>query len=503
MRLLKRIDSMMLKGFVGPFAVSFGIALFVLIMQFLWLYIDDIAGKGLSIFLILELLAYQSVAVIPLALPIAVLVSCVMLMGNLAERYELSSMKSSGLSLLRIMRGLIFCAAAIALFSYWCSDFLIPVANLQFKSRLYDIRKQKPALSIEPGVFNDDFRLFTIRVGKKARDGETIQQVLIEDRTNTGGLQFNQILSDSGQMYTTADKRFFVMHLVKGVQYQEPQPSLGNNRKQQYPFVRIQFDSWTKVWDLKEFEMISTDQDNFKSQRTMLSMSQLRETIDSLSHDIDKGKQGFVNEVMYKLRIKPQKPAYNGSAANNGALTGNLNAGLFLPKQKIDKPVDQYARLDETFAAEDQAKLYSEGQVLFNSTQANYSATAAAVESRRKEQVKSAYELYSKYSFALICFVFLFIGGPMGAIIRKGGFGYPILVSIGFFVLFVFLNIMFRKLSDGYFLPPFWAAMLPSILMMPVGAFLTRRAMNDAQLLNLDRFERLFRFVTKRLPVTT
>jgi lipopolysaccharide export system permease protein len=503
--MLKRLDKMMLTGFVGPFLVSFGIAVFVLVMQFLWLYIDEIAGKGVGILVLFELLGYLSITVFPMALPIAVLIASVMQMGNLAERYELSSMKSSGISLLRIMRGLVFCGLLIAGFSYWCSNVLIPISNLQFRTRLFDIRRQKPALSIEPGVFNDDFRLFTIRVGKKDRDGETISNVMIADRSNVGRLKSNQILSDSGTMYTSADKRFFVMHLINGTQYQEPEPSIGGaqqQQKQKYPFVRTNFKSWTKVWDMKEFELVASDQDNFKQQRSMLDVNQLRKVVDSLARDVDRGRQGFVSEQMYKLDIKPQKPEQKTmSIAAPSVIPGATQATpvLFVPRQQIDKSLNQYTALAETFRAEDRPKLYQEADVQMKSLNANFESISQGVNNRRKEMVKSSYELYSKYSFSIICFVFLFIGAPMGAIIRKGGFGYPILVSIIFFVIFVFLSIMCRKFSDAYILTPFWAAMMPCLTMVPIGAFLTRRAMNDAQLFNVDRIEHFFKMVWARL----
>ncbi|HNM28009.1 MAG TPA: LptF/LptG family permease, partial [Saprospiraceae bacterium] len=188
---MKKIDQLLFRSFLGPFAVAFGIALFVLVMQFLWLYIDEIAGKGVSILVLFELIGYLSISTFPMALPIAVLISSVMVLGNLAERYELSSMKSAGVSLLRVMRALIICAAAIAFFSYACSDFIIPISNLKFKSRLYDIRRQKPALTLEKGIFNEDFRQFVIRIGDKERDGETIKNVMIEDQSNIQKLKFS------------------------------------------------------------------------------------------------------------------------------------------------------------------------------------------------------------------------------------------------------------------------------------------------------------------------
>ena len=219
---MKKIDKLLLNSSLGPFAAAFFIAVFVLVIQIMWLYIDEIAGKGISIFIMLELVGYMSVSVFPMALPIAVLIASVMVMGGLAERYELSSMKSAGIPLIRVMRTLIILAASISVFSYVCSDFLIPIANLKFKSRLFDIRKQKPALAIEAGVFNEDFRQFVIRIGEKDPDGETIESVMIEDQSNLGQVKFSQILADSGQMYTTGDKRFFVMNLFNGTQYQEP-----------------------------------------------------------------------------------------------------------------------------------------------------------------------------------------------------------------------------------------------------------------------------------------
>ncbi|MBK9335538.1 MAG: LptF/LptG family permease [Lewinellaceae bacterium] len=519
---MKKIDKLLLASFVGPFAVSFGIALFVLVMQFLWLYIDEIAGKGISIFIMLELIGYLSISTFPMALPIAVLIASVMVMGNLAERYELSSMKSAGVSLLRIMRGLVFIAAGIALFSYICSDFLIPIANLKFKSRLYDIRKQKPALTLEKGIFNEDFRQFVIRIGDKADDGETIRDVLIEDQTNSGKLRFNQILADSGQMFTTRDKRFFVMNLYDGAQYQEPGPQ-GRAGGEGYPFIRTHFKSWTKVWDLGEFEMNRTDEDRFKTQRSMLSMNQLRKSIDSLHQEIDTNRVDMADELLanlYRLAQKPEPPpvdsiawrrAQKDSLARVAALArGNRNTtplprapgittGPELPRQVLGKPLPEYATLAETFEQKSREKLLRDAAIQSRTAKVIVERRAAQIDSRRKEAVKTRYELYVKYSFALVCFVFLFIGAPMGAIIRKGGFGYPILVSIIFFVTFVMLTILCRKLAEAYILTPFWAAMVPCMVLMPMAAFLTRRAVNDAQMFSTDRIDRLMLQLRRRL----
>jgi lipopolysaccharide export system permease protein len=596
----KKIDKLLITSFIGPFVVAFGIALFVLIMQFLWLYIDEIAGKGVSIFIMLELIGYLSVATFPMALAIAMLVSSVMVMGNLSEHYELASMKSAGVSLLRVMRSLIIASIVVSLFSYICSNFLIPIANLQFKTRLYDIRKQKPALTLEQGVFNEDFRQFVIRIDEKERDGETIKNVLIEDQTGAGKLKFNQILSDSGQMFTTDDKRYFVMNLFNGTQYQEPSSNSSDNG-QSYPFIRTNFQSWSKVWDLKEFEMNRTDEDRFRTQRTMMTMKQLRIAEDSLNKIIEDAKTAIGDDLLLNLNKKVTKPsespqnkpenqgkesfASQSKPQENGAITTNVPKNLIkptpstttpqpasstqknigkientsppkintpipkpvipkpsipkskeikpkankpkptkpqnrqLPKptppkdapppggmarpqapiQKLEKNIEDYTSFEETIRPEDRKLLLNEALSKVKSNKTMIESRKNNIDSRRKEAVKTGYELYTKYSFALVCFIFLFIGAPMGAIIRKGGFGYPLLVSIIFFVLFIVLTIACRKFAESYVMTPFWAAMMPCILLVPIGIFLTTKATNDSQMINTDRFDKVINWLSALL----
>lgn len=514
---MKKIDKLLLSSSFGPFAVAFFIAVFVLVIQIMWLYIDEIAGKGVSILILLELVGYMSVVVFPMALPIAVLIASVMVMGNLAERYELSSMKSAGIPLIRVMRSLILLAASISVFSYVCSDFLIPIANLKFRSRLFDIRKQKPALAIEEGVFNEDFRQFVIRIGEKDPDGETIGEVMIEDQSNLGQVKFNQILADSGQMYTTTDKRFFVMNLFNGTQYQEPGNQGPSSSQRRFPFIRTNFKSWSKVWDMREFEMVRTDEDRFSQQRTMLSMNQLRQNVDSLQSRITETGQLVVNDILLNAKRKPVppvKPAVDTLRQNKAMAdktpkkpgpigkTGlsqaeinrqqrPINLGPMLPVQEISKPLNQYSSLLETFREQDRSKLLKESKTRIGLNKNIVETRQNQVKARRLDWVKTGYELYNKYSFALVCFVFLFIGAPMGAIIGKGGFGYPILVSIIFFVTFVFLAILCRKLAESYLMTPFWAAMTPCVILAVIGVYVTRNAMNDSQLFNTDRLERI------------
>jgi len=496
---MKKIDKLMFGSFIGPFTASFGIALFVLVMQFLWLYIDEIAGKGVNLFILVEFFAYLSVSMFPLALPVAVMLASVMVMGNLAERYELSSMKSAGISLLRVMAPLMVVCAGIGLFSYVCSDFLIPISNLKFKTRLFDIKRQKPGLSIEKGVFNEDFRQFVIRVGHKARDGETIGDVLVIDQSSINKFKMNEILADSGQMYTTNDKRFFVMNLFNGVQYQEPGLN-SSSKKQGYPFVRIAFGSMTKVWDMREFEMNRTDEENFKSNRQMLSMSQLRSAADSMQLLVQDQHKAIAKDVLFELEKKPTPPpnaarldslAIVKKASGLGRGVEPSNATPLFHQDSALQHNSAYTSLLQTFPEKDHSRLLEEAHKKLGVQLTNLETRKKQIESRRIDGVKIEYDLYIKYSFAIICLLFLFIGAPMGAIIRKGGFGYPILVAIVFFVVFVMLTIMCRKLAEGFFLAPFWAAMTPWLAMLPVGVVLTWKAMNDSRMLNFEWVTRL------------
>jgi lipopolysaccharide export system permease protein len=324
-------------------------------------------------------------------------------------------------------------------------------------------------------------------------------------------------------MYTTSDKRYFVMNLFRGTQYQEPgiQGSIPN-QSQKYPFIRTNFKTFTKVWDMGEFEMVRTDEGRFSQNRTSLSMDELRYNLDSLQKVIYDGQQAVAEDwTMVAKRVMTQPPAppqtkpstpkpevkptkrpiikgltpqqRNTNNSNIGVIAQNLNAGstTAFPKQKMDKSPDQYASFIETFEQKDRAGIQKVARDRSATSKNQLESKRGHVEGKRKESVKTGYELFVKYSFALICFIFLFIGAPMGAIIRKGGFGYPILVAIIFFIAFIMLTILCRKLAESYVLPTFWAAMTPAIIMIPIGAYLTSKAINDSPLFNTSRWEKL------------
>jgi len=255
--------------------------MFVLLMQILWLYVEKIAGKGLSPLTVMELLLYRSISLIPMALPLGILIASVMVMGGLAERYELSSIKSAGVSLLRIMRPLLIFGFFASVFSVYCNNTLIPLSNLKFGSRMFDIQQKKPALRMEPGVFNYDFQGFAIRVGSRAEDGRTIRDVLIYDHSEELAGRMSMIVAEEGEMFPTPDGKFFGMRLRNCHQYMEQRASTNDG---EYPFIRSFYSRYEKVFDLSEFQLQRTNEQLFKRNRQMMSASQLAVAVDSGSH---------------------------------------------------------------------------------------------------------------------------------------------------------------------------------------------------------------------------
>lgn len=551
-----KIDRLLLVSFIPPFLVTFGIATFVLLMQILWVYIDDIAGKGLGAFIIVELLSYKAVGLVPMALPLAILISGVMVMGGLAEHYELSSFKSAGVSLLRVMRPIMVFGAVATGVSYLCSDLIIPAANLQFGSRMYDITQKKPTLNMEAGVFNDDFGNFVIRIGEKGADGISIKDVMIYDHTDANSGRLTQVIAESGEMYATADGNFFIMQLFDGHQYIETQPNTGRNNVAA-PFVRTAFKSWNKVFDMSEFNLSKTDQSLFSMNRSMMSISQLSERIDTIQTSIDQKYTSLAEQISIYFHpltpedlypdgvawptevTPPEVPVDNMDTVPNPASTPTVESRTYQPdttqsqpnttqsqplktslKDRIKaatatppqgvaapvvaapvdstkvQPILPIERFTDTLATVDAwlqllpnterqrflTKAKSSARAIMNQAE----QTAISLDRAVEDKVKHIYELHTKYSMALVCIIFVFIGAPLGAIVRKGGFGYPMLVSIVAFIFFIVLTIFCRKIAETLIIPAALAAWLPCIILSPIGLWLTLKARSDSKLVDLD-----------------
>ena len=275
-RLFKKLDLLIIKAFIGPFIAIFFVTAFVLDLQFFWLYIDDVVGKGIDAFTVWKLIMYLSASVVPLALPLAVLLSSIMTLGNLGETFELVAIKSAGISLLRFMRPLGVVAFFLAILAFFFNNNVLPIATLKLNTLKYDIIYTKPAFDIREGVFYDRIEGFVIKIGKKERDDSTIRDVVIYEQDNSQA--DNVIVADSGKMVVSPDKRSLVFTLKSGSRYQEK--STGGPYGSQ--LMRMSFDTYKKVMDLTSFQMNRTNDSSFKGNYQSQTIFELGRAIDSL-----------------------------------------------------------------------------------------------------------------------------------------------------------------------------------------------------------------------------
>ncbi len=498
---MKILDKYIVSQFIAPFLAAFFIALVVLVMQFFWLYIDDIMGKGVGFFMIIEMVMYLSVTIIPMALPIAILLSSVMLFGNLGERYELATIKSSGVSLMRIMLPLIFFGIGLAGFSFYCSNNLIPVANLKFFSRLYDIRQHQPSNALEPGVFNHEFTGYTLRVSEIMPDGRGIRDVLIYDNSEIRSGIMKMMRADSGEMFLSGDGLSLIMRLYNGTQYQDL-PADGRSFK---PFLTTSFSEYQISFDLSAFEFQRTDEERFKTHRRMLTVGQLSETVDSMKVEISGATTKVLNPFLPRSRIpesakdEEEEDTENQIEPQADQAITIIDTSAEAMRRTIEgrnitqryrtmelKPVDSVNTFAERFPLEQRKRMYTQAVGFIQTHNLQLNAATQSVSSTSREMRRHIYEKHRKFAFAAVVIIFLFIGAPMGAIIRKGGFGYPLLVAILFFTLYIVLFTVFKEMNDAGTINSALSAWLAEIILFPMGLFLTIQAMRDKKILDFS-----------------
>jgi lipopolysaccharide export system permease protein len=470
---MKTLHKFILKSYIGPFVMTFFIAMFVFFMMFIFKYIDDFVGKGLGAGVLSELFFYFSLTTIPMALPLAILLSSLMTFGNLGEHFELSALKSSGLSLQRIMLPLIITIVLLSVSAFYFSNNVLPFTNLKAGSLLYDVRESKPALLFKDGVFNNSIDGFSIRVGSKEKDGRTLKNIMIYDHRAMQGN--NVVLSaESGKMEETGDKSYLVLTLKNGVSYKE----MADNEKdaRTHPLIRDKFEERVIRFDLSEFKMQRTNEDLFKNNYQMLNLSQLQQTVDSLNTKIETRKENFGKQLKksYYLRATPylDSPDEAVSPAENGSYFKDLSKEERL---NIIETASNIAR---------SAKAYAES--VSNDYYADYYS-----------MLKYDIEWHRKFTLSIACLVLFFIGAPLGAIIRKGGLGMPVVISVLFFITFHVLSIMGEKLAKEGSMPTWEGMWMATFVLLPIGVFLTYKATADSNLFDvtsyLDWFKRVFR----------
>ena len=415
--------------------------MFIFEMQFIWVYLDDLVGKGIDTLTILQLLVYASARIVNMALPLAILMSSIMTFGTLAENYELTAMKSAGMSLSRILRPLVVFMCALSIFSFVFANNAWPIANLKFRTLLYSIVQQRPTLNLESGVFYNGIEGISIRVMDKNIETGVLRDVLIYDHRNQNFGNRTVIRAQEGDMSETADKRFLILTLKNGVTYEEKEetnrPKKGAMQPQKpikhMPLVSGNFETMVLRLDLSSFIFQNNDEEIFKNSFEMMTVAQLDQTIDSLAIQRD------------SLAIAIQHFQGSNTAqkdVNTPSITSAKNVAL-----------DNNAKQQKT--------LEGMNEELLN---------------RTKFINRHKIEWHRKFTLAFSCIILFFIGAPLGAIIRKGGLGWPTILALGIFILFEMLTIAGEKMTKSNILEPYIGMWLATFVTLPMGVFITYRA---------------------------
>ncbi len=463
---MKRLHRMIIRAYIGPLLVTFVIVLFILVMQFLWKYVDDLMGKGLEWYVLVELLTYATASFVPLALPLAVLLSSIMTMGGLGENSELVPMRSAGLGLGRIMMPLAVFTLLLAGASFYFSNNMLPVANLKFQSLLWDVTRKKPALNLRPGIFYDGIEGLRIRVMDKDEDSGLLHDVLIYD--HRAAFQGNRtvVRARTGTMRRSTDGLYLVLTLHDGHFYDEHNVG-GNKGKVGHPMMRGTFVEDEIRLDLTGMGLDRTDEELFKDHYKMLTMGQLQASNDSLV-----GKLAARN-AEHEQHLRNSLHPMRGGRAAQDAVTA-------IPR----------AQFQSGLSHAEHAGLYD---VATNMVRNHINYIDRGLEERRgrKEQIaRFQVEIHRKPMLAFACLVFFLIGAPLGAIIRKGGMGLPTVFAILFFLVFHIVSFSTEKLVVAGELAAWPGMWIGTLVLLPVGLFLVWKAATDSPLLDSDAYHR-------------
>lgn len=465
---MKKIHLLILQAFIRPFMVCFCIVMFVLLMLFLFKYIDDLIGKGFEWYVLLELIAYQCAVQLSMALPLSMLLSSIMTFGNLGESYELVAIKAAGYSLRKAMTPLIFLVTLFAAGSFLFSDYILPVVNLKMGSLLWDVRNKKADFLIKPGIFNNTIPGYSIRARTKSDDGTILKDLMIYDH-NTGNTANNVLLAKEGFMQNSADNNYMILRLKDGVRYQESRTQNAKRYDPRQQFTRFRFKETEQKFDMGAFQMKRTDESLFKSHHSMLNLKQLRLYTDSNQIQLDSVSRMVFQET--KNYINYLSP-YHHDAKVKPVEVPNFTNFLtdYLPTDKrrnvISNALSQIQQLNNVFEMKEaEYKLYSEKDIRYN------------------------IEFHRKFTLAVSCLLLFAIGAPLGAIIRKGGLGLPVVVAIIFFLIYHIISTVSEKASRDGSLEPFMGMWMAIIVLTPLAAFLTYKATTDSSLFDLDQYK--------------
>lgn len=472
----KKLDWYVLRSYVGPFILTFIISWFVLVMQFLWKYVDDMIGKGIDFQIVGKFIYYTSATLIPMALPLAILLSSIMTMGKFGEHFELTAAKASGISIFRFFKSMIFFSILISIFAFYFSNFILTKAKVIADTMLADIRTLKPAVFIKPKTFYNGLSGASIRVDSKDEKTGILYGVKIYNHSaGSGRGNGNVLLAKTGRMIQSEDGKILILRLDSGIQYTEDASSTLDNVK--FPFKKIKFDTYEKRFDLTQFKLNDNFGKNGNDIRFMLNIKELNFHIDSLK------KEGINRDIKYDTNFSFQnyiaRPIV--SSGNKISLKDSINR---LSKEEQDR--FKIILTNKLRNVKNNLYVYSSERTYISNQIALFDI-----------------EWHRKFTLAIACLVLFFVGAPLGAIIKKGGIGLPMFLSVILFILFYFTGLIGVRIAESFKVSPFIGMWLSTFIFLPLGMYLTYKAKNDSALLNTESYTQFYgkmmRFFDKKL----
>lgn len=455
-----------IRNFLGPLVLTFFVAVFILLMQFLWKYVDDLVGKGLEIYILLKFMFYAAGTLMNMALPLAVLLASLMTFGNMGERLEVVALKSAGISISKMMTPLAILALLITLFAFWYADNVIPKANLKLRTLIYSVQEQKPALNIESGVFYNGFDDITIRIGNKKSDNVTIEDVLIYDHSSHQG-NVTMTYAKSGTMQMTDDEKSLLFVLKDGYFWDESVNM--DSHTASMPLSRATFAEQYKRFDLSSFELTTEDEEFFASSQQAMPLAMLSDKIDTMKVQISDAQRevshGFIANMYYFSNLVRDKESLEPQLAVDTLLN-------MTQQQKMDA---------------------------YNNALMNAEAVANSVKFANQDVYYRNLSLYSyqveyydKFAFSLACLLFFFIGAPLGSIIRKGGIGIPLVITVAFFTFYFMLYAFGKNLAKTGQVSALVGVGLASFVLIPICIVLTYKATVDSSIMSAETYYKFF-----------
>ncbi len=464
---MKTIHKFTLKAFLGPMVLSFFIVMFILMMNFVWRYIDELVGKGLSFDVIVELLFYATANMMPLGIPLATLFAAIMTMGNLGEHNELLAMKSAGMSLLNILRPLVGVVLVVAVSSFFVVNNLVPYSNKKMMAIIYDIRQQKETMEFKDGIFFNGIENMNIRVGHQNPDTGLLTDILIYDTRDRNG-NMTTTVADSGYIYMSDDKKFLMIKLYNGETYETTRNYKWNTENAiRHQIFKVQ----NGALEIEGFDFSRTDMNLFSNHQTKTT-SELQVDIDSLRVEADRGSARSYEPLLKNYLLTHDKSGM----------------GLF-DTVKVDYsykvPVELLKHFD-TLTVKQKRDIVQTAKTTARSSRNSLNRNESTAKDTLNKLYRSQVEWHRKVSLPISVIIFFLIGAPLGAIIRKGGLAMPVVVSVLFFVIYYVISIAGEKMAKEGSWNAAFGMWFSAMVLLPIALYLTRIATNDSNLFNTD-----------------